>query len=72
MTTPKLRVTDNDYDEITVTLNGQEIRGWSYKSDPERRAKLLCAREYVEGWYDGRIHRIDEQMKMLNSAKETR
>lgn len=72
MTTPKLRVTDNDKDEITVTRDGQEIRGWSYKNDLERRAKMLCAREYVEGWYDGRIHRIDEQLKLLDSAKEAR
>jgi hypothetical protein len=48
------RVTDDDGGEITVTLNGQEIRGWSYKDDAERRTKMLCAREYVEGWCDGR------------------
>ena len=48
------RVTDNDGGEIAVTLNGKEIRGWSYKDDAERRTKMLCAREYVEGWCDGR------------------
>lgn len=46
-------VIDNDKDEINVTLNGKELRGWSYSSDSERRQKMLQAREYVEGWCDG-------------------
>ena len=45
-------VIDNDEGEITVELNGEELRGWSYKNDDERRTKMLCAREYVEGWCD--------------------
>lgn len=48
------RVIDNDRDEITVTLNGKELRGWSYSTEPERRVKMLAAREYVEGYCDGR------------------
>lgn len=48
------RVIDNDRDEITVTLDGKELRGWSYSSDAERRTKMLAAREYVEGYCDGR------------------
>lgn len=48
------RVTDNDNGEITVSLDGKELRGWSYNDDPERRMKMLAAREYVEGWCDGR------------------
>ena len=48
------RVTDDDKSEIKVTFRGRELRGWSYKDDPERRSKMLCAREYVEGWCDGR------------------
>jgi hypothetical protein len=48
------RVTDNDKGEISVTLNDKELRGWSYKDDSERRAKMLAAREYVEGWCDAR------------------
>lgn len=48
------RVTDDDKDSITVTFNGKELRGWSYKDDAERRTKMLAAREYVEGWCDGR------------------
>jgi hypothetical protein len=48
------RLIDDDKSEITVSLDGKELRGWSYKDDTERRAKMLCAREYVEGWCDGR------------------
>lgn len=47
-------VTDNDSGEILVTFNGAELRGWSYKDDAEQRIKMLAAREYVEGWCDGR------------------
>lgn len=50
MTNP--RVTDDDKDEISVTLDGRHLRGWSYASDDERRQKMLQAREYVEGWCD--------------------
>lgn len=51
MNTP--RVIDNDRDEITATLDGKEIRGWSYASEAERRTKMLAAREFVEGWLQG-------------------
>lgn len=47
-------VTDFDDGEISVRLNGKELRGWNYKNETERRTKMLCAREYVEGWCDGR------------------
>lgn len=43
------RLTDNDKDEITVSLEGEELRGWSYANDTERRQKMLMAREFVEG-----------------------
>lgn len=46
-----LRVVDNDRDEITVTLDGKEIRGWSYRDETERRVKMLAAREFCEGWF---------------------
>ena len=45
------RVVDNDRDEITVTLDGKEIRGWSYKDETERRRKIFGAHEFCEGWY---------------------
>ena len=47
------RVIDDDHGEITVVHAGRELRGWSYSNDNERRTKMLCAREYVEGWCDG-------------------
>jgi hypothetical protein len=48
------RVIDFDDGEISVRLGSREIRGWSYASDDERRQRMLQAREYVEGWCDGR------------------
>lgn len=45
------RVIDNDRDEITVTLGGKELRGWSYRDEAERRVKMLAAREFCEGWF---------------------
>lgn len=48
------RLTDDDKGEISVTLDGKKLRGWSYAVDDERRQKMLQAREYVEGWCDGR------------------
>jgi hypothetical protein len=47
------RLIDNDAGEITVSINGKEMRGWSYQNDSERRLKMLSAREFVEGWYEG-------------------
>ena len=51
MTTP--RVKDNDLNTITVTLDGKELRGWSYENEAERRIKIGKAREFVEGWLYG-------------------
>lgn len=48
------RVVDDDKSEITVSYKGRQLRIWSYANDDERRAKMLAAREYVEGWCDGR------------------
>ncbi len=45
------KVIDNDKGEITVSLNGKELRGWSYANDAERRAKMVQAHEYAEGWW---------------------
>lgn len=47
------RVVDNDRDEITVTFEGRELRGWSYATETERKMKMRMAREYVEGFCDG-------------------
>lgn len=48
-----LRVKDNDRGEITVMDGDKEVRGWSYANEQERRAKILFAREFVEGWHQG-------------------
>lgn len=58
MTNPRL--IDFDDGEISVRLDGKELRGWSYKDDAERRAKMFAAREYVEGWCDGRDTHIPQ------------
>jgi hypothetical protein len=46
-------VIDDDQDTITVELHSKELRGWCYDNEDQRRTKMLCAREYVEGWCDG-------------------
>lgn len=56
------RVVDNDRDEITVMLDGAEIRGWSYTNEQERRVKMLCAREFVEGWYQAETSSLNRDL----------
>lgn len=46
-------VIDDDASEITIRWRGRELRGWSYRNDDERRAKMVLAREYLSGWHDG-------------------
>jgi ribosomal protein L12E/L44/L45/RPP1/RPP2 len=48
------RVIDFDDGGISVRLDGKDLRVWEYRDEAERRTKMLCAREYVEGWCDGR------------------
>lgn len=45
------KISDNDHGEISATVNGNEVRGWSYKDDAERRVKMLMAHEFAEGWF---------------------
>lgn len=59
--TDQPRLIDFDDGEISVRLDGKELRGWSYKDDAERRAKMFAAREYVEGWCDGRDARCPQE-----------
>ncbi len=47
------KVIDNDRDEISVMLNGNQVRGWSYEDETERRWKMRMAREFIEGWHSG-------------------
>jgi hypothetical protein len=50
------RITDDDKDEITVTIDGRELRSWFYANNTERQLKMSKAWEYVAGWYDGVAH----------------
>jgi hypothetical protein len=50
------RVTDNERGAIIATLDGRQVRAWSYQNADERRKKMMYAREYVEGWIEGAIH----------------
>jgi hypothetical protein len=50
------RISDNDRDEITATLDGKELRGWSYENDAERRVKMRAAHEFAEGWFQCSMH----------------
>ncbi len=60
------RVVDNDSDEITVTLDGKEIRGWSYRDETERRVKMLAAREFCEGWFQATNHEKERIAQALD------
>ena len=48
---PDPKITDNDAGEITATVAGKEIRGWSYKNATEQHIKMLMAHEFAEGWF---------------------
>ena len=62
------KVIDNDKGDITVEVFGKEVRGWSYKDDNERRAKMLAAHEYAEGWRCG-LARMKERLDLrLNNC----
>jgi hypothetical protein len=63
-----LRLTDNDEGEISVTLDGREVRGWSYSNDDQRRLKMLLAREFIEGWYGGFNAGLDRAEEMFLNA----
>lgn len=62
-----LRVVDNDKDEVSVMNGDKEVRGWSYANDQERRVKMLCAREFVEGHY---VAMESEPLKSVAAAQE--
>lgn len=65
------RLTDNDNGEITVTLEGKELRGWSYTNDGERRIKMVAAREFVEGWLSGYGAGLDRGEALVKDALAT-
>lgn len=62
------KVIDNDRGDITVEVFGREVRGWSYKSDAERRAKMVAAHEYAEGWFQALVQMKDRLDLRLNNC----
>ena len=48
------KVVDDDKFTIWCEFKGKKTRWWHYDNDDERRRYMMYAREYVEGWYDGR------------------
>lgn len=55
-----MKITDNDAGEITATVQGKEVRGWSYKTRGEQREKMQMAHEFAEGWFQAteQCHKI--------------
>lgn len=47
--TPK--IIDDDEGEIRAEVDGTSVRSWEYHDELERRTKMICAREFAEGWY---------------------
>jgi hypothetical protein len=61
-------VVDDDNGTITVQILGEEIRGWSYSNDDERRVKMQRARDYVEGWCDASEKIFSIFKRLLNKG----
>jgi len=53
------RLIDDDHGNVIVMQHGRQIRGWSYQNENERRIKMLCAREYIEGYMDGAMAAVE-------------
>lgn len=49
---PKLRVSDDDKDTITITLDGRVLRTFWYGDDDQRRQSMHAAQWYREGYGD--------------------
>ncbi len=62
------RLIDNDEGEITVTINGYEIRGWSYADRDEHILKMRMAREFCEGWHIGFGSALDHAREVFAVA----
>jgi hypothetical protein len=44
------RITDNDSDMITASLNGVAHHLWFYDTEAERRLSMKLARAFQDGW----------------------
>lgn len=62
------RLVDDDVSEITVSVNGVEIRGWSYASRDEQYLKIRMAREFCEGWHTGFGSGLDRAQEVMVAA----
>ena len=62
------RLIDDDEGEITVTVNGVEIRGWSYTNRDEQYLKIRMAREFCEGWHTGFAAALDRAKEVMNET----
>ena len=58
------------YDTILVTLDGKQIRSWTYENDDVRSLKIKLAHEYAEGWYDGYDAHVTEIRALLKTKME--
>jgi hypothetical protein len=64
------RLTDDDDGEITVTVNGTEVRGWSYKDRDEQSLKIRMAREFCEGWHEGFGRGLDRARAVIDQLEQ--
>ena len=67
-TASRVRIIDDDCSEIRAVLDGKEIRGWIYHDGTERRAKMLAAREFQEGWYAAETFALCDEFKRCLGA----
>jgi len=51
--TDRPKIYDNDRGSILIYYRHEQLRGWSYQSDAERRKKMKWAWEFMEGWIAG-------------------
>lgn len=72
MSRPK--ITDNDRDTISVTLDGAELQSWFYGNDNDRGVKVLHAHYFCDGFLAGQGERKiePEEIAQEPSAAEIR
>lgn len=65
------RITDNDRDTITATMDGEPVRSWLYLTDGDRRTKMKMAHEFAEGWFQCSMRmKQDTQPHMIGNFDE--
>jgi len=53
MTDNRIRVVDNDKDEVSIQKNGTTLMSWNYESESERRNCIMLARVWQDGYLAG-------------------